>query len=691
SFSNFDYQDNIYLFTNIKPVTGPTAVVGASVNPSSAGNVLTWTANTEGNLDGYSIYRSTTSNGTYQLLNAEPTSLTTFTDTTALVGQQYFYRVRAIDLHGTESVVGTTVNTTRTTDNVAPSAPTYPTAIGSTNGITLNWLDNSEPDLAGYNVFRSSSSNGTYTQLNEDILTSSTYLDTTAPLGTTSYYRIVAIDLTGNVSASAQTSAMRPANPNVPVAPSNLLASAVTSSSINLSWADNSSNETSFILERRTIASNTFETLVTLPADTTSYNNTGLSEDTTYIYRIRAINSSGTSVFSNEVTATTQVSLPDAPSGLHALAMSKSAVKLTWFDNADNESGYRIERQIGSGTWTVLTTVGESATRFIDGSVAAGVTYTYRVRAINAGGESENSNTSTVTTPVRAEYFTGVNIGAPLGGGDTSVVTSGRDYTITAGGTDVWNKSDQFRFVYKSITGDFDYSVRVAGLTQADARSMAGLMARETLSATSKNAFMRVRANDVARFAWRNATAGTTSATGSATGAAPDQFVRLTRSGNVFTGYFSADGVTWSEIGSTTISMPSTIYFGMAASARSSNGLMTTATFTELTDRLAASTPSAPTDVSAIVDPAPRITINWQDTSTNETGFRVERQTGSNAWQSLATLASDVNSFTDTGLSLDGTYSYRIIALNSAGDSPASSAISVTVRSRLRSGISSRP
>ena len=60
SYSNYDYQDNLYLVSNVKPVNPPSAVAGASASGSQSGIGLTWAANSEGNVVGYRIYRSST-------------------------------------------------------------------------------------------------------------------------------------------------------------------------------------------------------------------------------------------------------------------------------------------------------------------------------------------------------------------------------------------------------------------------------------------------------------------------------------------------------------------------------------------------------------------------------------------------------------------------------------------------------
>ena len=71
--------------------------------------------------------------------------------------------------------------------------------LGSTAAVTLDWADTVSTNLAGYNVYRSSSAGGTYTKLNSTPLTASDYADTNAPVGVVSYYRVVAIDKFGTV------------------------------------------------------------------------------------------------------------------------------------------------------------------------------------------------------------------------------------------------------------------------------------------------------------------------------------------------------------------------------------------------------------------------------------------------------------------------------------------------------------
>jgi hypothetical protein len=182
-------------------------------------------------------------------------------------------------------------------------------------------------------------------------------------------------------------------SPAPPAAPSGLAAAAVSSSQINLTWADNSSNESGFNIQQSTDGVN-FAQITTVGANVAAYSSTGLSPSTTYYFRVQAYSSGGTSGYSNTASATTLAALPAAPSNLTATtAASPPQIRLQWQDNSNNESGFNVERSTDGVNFTQIATVGPGITTFSDtGLGKKNVRYYYRVRAYNNSGKSGYSN-----------------------------------------------------------------------------------------------------------------------------------------------------------------------------------------------------------------------------------------------------------------------------------------------------------
>ena len=168
---------------------------------------------------------------------------------------------------------------------------------------------------------------------------------------------------------------------------------------------DNSANEDGFRIERKTGIAGTYSAIDTVGANVTNYNDAGLTEATTYYYRMTAYNAQGDSMYSSEVNATT---LPAAPSGLSATAASSSRIDLSWTDNSNGETGYKIERKIGAGgTYSQVGTVGANVPSYSNTGLSGSKTYYYRVMAYNVTGDSAQSNEANATTPATPKLASG--------------------------------------------------------------------------------------------------------------------------------------------------------------------------------------------------------------------------------------------------------------------------------------------
>ena len=130
---------------------------------------------------------------------------------------------------------------------------------------------------------------------------------TTSTLPTTSTTSILPTTTTTSVRPTTTTTLITTTTTalQTPPPPSNLTATPISSSQINLSWTDNSGNETGFKIERGTSSSGPFSQIATVSANVKTYQNTGLKRNTTYYYRVRAYNAAGNSEYSNTATAKT--------------------------------------------------------------------------------------------------------------------------------------------------------------------------------------------------------------------------------------------------------------------------------------------------------------------------------------------------------------------------------------------------
>src|SRR5258706_2731979 len=142
---------------------------------------------------------------------------------------------------------------------------------------------------------------------------------------------------------------------SIPAAPFALAGAAKSDTQVYLAWHDNSWDESGFRIDRQT-AGGWYQTIATLAAGTTSFTDSSLAGGTQYNYRVYAFNASGNSSYSNGVLVTTNASapqastgsgawwlLPNGPYGLSASAASSSQVNLHWYDNANNETGFKLE------------------------------------------------------------------------------------------------------------------------------------------------------------------------------------------------------------------------------------------------------------------------------------------------------------------------------------------------------------
>jgi regulation of enolase protein 1 (concanavalin A-like superfamily) len=269
------------------------------------------------------------------------------------------------------------------------------------------------------------------------------------------------------------------------------------------------------------------------------------------------------------------------------------------------------------------------------------------------------------------------DIGSPRLGGAASY--NAGTYTIKGSGADIGGTADQFQFVFQPIAGDFDVSVRVGSVSAKNTWAKVGVMARESLTADSTNAFALISAKRGYAFERRGLTGSTTDMTSGGNGAAPG-WLRLVRSGSQFDAYRSTDGKTWTLMGTDVIQMADSVFVGMAVTSHSTQSMATAVLDTFVVKQ--AATPNAPPTVSLTAPAAgasftapATIALAAQASDPEGRLARVEFYAGSTK---LATATTSPYTATWSSVAA-GTYTLTAIAYDADGAQTTSPAVTVQV------------
>ena len=270
-------------------------------------------------------------------------------------------------------------------DPNAPLPPAAPT-------VTMTYSDSGKPKLTwnavsgatSYRVFRSESRGTGYSLLGTTTATS--YTNTGAAVGKTYYYKVRALNVDGAAGAYSSTvsgaaKAVAPAAPTVTMTYSD-------GGKPKLTWSA-VSGAASYRVYRSESRGTGYSLLGTTTS--TSYVNTGAAVGKTYYYRVKAVNSAGTSAYSNIVSGTARTPAPAAPVLKGGTSSASGKPQLTWaaVDGAAKYDVYRSNR--ADGTFSKVGSTDK--TTYVNTGAVKGVTYFYKIRAVGASGASGFSNT----------------------------------------------------------------------------------------------------------------------------------------------------------------------------------------------------------------------------------------------------------------------------------------------------------
>jgi regulation of enolase protein 1 (concanavalin A-like superfamily) len=202
-----------------------------------------------------------------------------------------------------------------------------------------------------------------------------------------------------------------------------------------------------------------------------------------------------------------------------------------------------------------------------------------------------DSNTATVSLtvtapggPVPAPWAT-TDVGSPALAGSSTYDDLSGTFSVTGAGADVFTTNDQFRYVHRPLTGDGEVVARVTSQTNSHPSAKAGVMIKESTTAFSPYAMVGITPANGIKFQW----SFNPESSSGGTYTLPDAWLKLKRVGNVLTAYTSADGITWTQVGSPkTVAMGSAVTAGLFVTSHKANAL-STATFDHV-----AVTPTSP-------------------------------------------------------------------------------------------------
>ena len=274
-----------------------------------------------------------------------------------------------------------------------------------------------------------------------------------------------------------------------------------------------------------------------------------------------ATTSSGVNVISD---APPTVSLTAPAANTNYIAPASVALTATASDSDGTIS--KVEFYQGS---TLVGTASTSPYSYTWTNVAMG-NYSLTAKAY------DNNDVTTTSSAVNIIVWGTSDIGSVGVAGSASY--SGGTFTVSGAGAGVTSTADAFRYVYRQFSGNTTIVARVASATSATTAERAGVMMRQNLNANSieASALYKPTSTYYVYFLRRTSAGGSTSSTTSSTAAAPPYWVKVVRSSNTLSAFMSANGSSWTAVGSgTTVTMTDPIYVGLAVTSGSTSAAKT--------------------------------------------------------------------------------------------------------------------
>ncbi|MGF6953637.1 fibronectin type 3 domain-containing protein [Neobacillus sp. B4I6] len=353
-------------------------VVTSKATASSYNSIkLTWTPAT--GVDGYDIYRSTSSAGTFTKISSTTDPTAYYTNTGLNTGTTYYYKIQTyFTFDNGEKIYGAFSPVVSAKPVLAvPASPKAASA--SYSSIKTSWTAVS--GASGYEVSRATSSTGTYSLVG-NTTTATSLTNTGLSTNKVYYYKIRAYRMVGTTKVYGGYTTVVSAKP-IPSVPTNFKAASASYSSIKTSWTA-VSGASGYEVFRATSSTGTYS-LVGKTTTATSFTNTGLSTNKLYYYKIKAYRMVGTTkVYSGYTTVVSAKPIPSVPTNFKAARYSSTSIKTTW-SAVTGASGYEVYRTTSStGTYSLVKNT--TSLYFTNTGLTTGRTYYYKARSYKLVG-----------------------------------------------------------------------------------------------------------------------------------------------------------------------------------------------------------------------------------------------------------------------------------------------------------------
>ena len=378
------------------PPVALTGLVGLAVSSTAA--QLNWEPVT--GESGFKIEHAASSSGPWSTLTMlTQADVTSYTQTGLTPGSVCYFQVLPFNDSGDAGPSNTVMVI------LPPPAPQI-SQIDSLSSSSLKIQWETVDVASGYKLYRSDEgSTGTFT-LQQDNLTTTSYVDESLLVGHQYFYQAKATNAGGTSLASAAAG-----NWTRPAPVLDLHVSSLTVTQVDLAWTSQTVGITGFFVQRSPDGNDPWTTVTTtsLPASATSYSDRGVSASNTYFYHVYPFNPGGPAADSNTVRVQTS---PDAPNLLAVDSVSSSSLAISWTSVAE-ASSYKVYRALSpdgeqAGAYQSITEV-TTGTSFTDTALLAGGRYFYKVTAVDQGRESVLSGSKdNFTRPGRPSVYVGL-------------------------------------------------------------------------------------------------------------------------------------------------------------------------------------------------------------------------------------------------------------------------------------------